>query len=227
MRLWTPPGRQCRLIVLIALLIAIVSAIPSNGTSNSDAVAGEFNPARNIGDDAPVWSDLIGVDDQVHSLSELQNQSVVVVVFTCNSCPYAVDLEDRLVKLSNELPNKNAALVAINVNQIDDDRLPAMKSKAEAKRFKFSYLFDPTQKIAREFGAGYTPECFVLDDQRKIAYMGSFDDSPDGRNIQTSYVRDAVEAVLAGRRPAITETVPIGCRIRYERERRTRRAKSE
>src|SRR6056297_2376436 len=128
MRLWTPPGRQRPLIVPIAFLIAIVSAIFFGGTFNRDAVAGQFNPTRKIGDDAPVWSNLIGVDDQVHSLSELQGKSVVVVIFTCNSCPYAVDLEDRLVKLSNELQSKNAALVAINVNQIDEDGLPAMKS---------------------------------------------------------------------------------------------------
>ena len=169
----------------------------------------------------------MGVDGQKHSFSELQDKSTVVVVFTCNSCPYAVDLEDRLIELSKKLQDKNAAIVAINVNRIDDDALPAMKSKAESKSFPFVYLYDPTQKIARQFGAGYTPECFVLDGQHKIAYMGSFDDSPDGRNVQKSYVHDAIGAVLAGRPPAVNETVPIGCRIRYERERRTRRAKVE
>ncbi|TWT92582.1 thioredoxin family protein [Neorhodopirellula pilleata] len=212
--------------VSIFLMIATGLVPVLEGRGNC-TVAGEFNPTRNIGDDAPAWSDLIGVDDQMHALSDLQDKSVVVVVFTCNSCPYAVDLEDRLVELSQQLQANNAAIVAINVNQVEEDGLPAMKSKAESKQFKFAYLFDPTQKIARQFGAGYTPECFVLDGQRKIAYMGSFDDSPNGRNIQKTYVHDAIEAVLAGRQPTVTETVPIGCRIRYERERRTRRPKAE
>ena len=111
------------------------------------------------------------------------------------------------------------------MNKVKEDLLPKMKATAEEKGFKFPYLFDETQKIAKDFGAKYTPEFFVLDQERKIVYMGSLDDSPDGKNVNQRYVRSAVEAALAGETPKVAETVPIGCRIRFDRQRRTRKAK--
>jgi hypothetical protein len=113
--------------------------------------------------------------------------------------------------------------VAINVNKVEEDLLPAMKQKAEEKSFEFPYLFDVTQKIARDFGAMKTPEVYVLDDKRRVRYMGSIDDSPDGRQITKKYLESAIDSVLAGEDPEIRETVPIGCRVRYERTRRSRR----
>lgn len=186
--------------------------------------AGQYNQVLNIGDAAPAWSDLVGVDDQKHSLADLSDSKVVVVVFTCNSCPYAVDAEDRLLALHQEFAERGVALVAINVNQVEDDLLPAMKAKAKQKGFQFPYLFDETQKIARDYGAIYTPECYVIDRQRKIRYMGALDDSPDGKQVKKRYVHQAIEATLDGRQPEVTETPPIGCRIRYQRVRRTRKA---
>ena len=106
-------------------------------------------------------------------------------------------------------------LVAINVNVVKDDSLAAMKQRAEEKGFPYSYLHDPTQKIAKDYGAIKTPEFFVLDANRKIVYMGSLDDSPDGMAVTKRYVADAVQAVLSGKKPETTETVPIGCRVRY------------
>lgn len=183
--------------------------------------AGEFNQVLNIGDMAPAWNDLPGVDERPHSLADLQKEKVVVVVFTCNSCPYAVDVEDRLIALQKEYSSRGVALVAINVNKVKEDLLPAMKETATEKGFKFPYLFDESQKIAIDYGAKYTPEFFVLDQQRKIVYMGSLDDSPDGKKVSKRYVHLAVEAAIAGAKPDVTETVPIGCRVRFERQRRT------
>ncbi len=186
-------------------------------------LAGEYNQVLDIGDPAPAWEDLEGVDGNRHSLSDLEAKQVVVVVFTCNSCPYAVDAEDRLIALHNKYADQNVALVAINVNKVEEDLLPAMKQKAEEKGFKFPYLFDGTQKIARDFGAMVTPECYVLDSKRRVRYMGPIDDSPDGRQITKKYLESAIDAVLAGEDPEIQEQVPIGCRVRYERTRRSRR----
>jgi hypothetical protein len=81
-------------------------------------------------------------------------------------------------------------------------------------------LFDETQMIAKKFGAGYTPECFVLNQKREVVYMGAIDDSPDKTKVKVKYLEDAVAATLAGGLPKITETVPIGCRIRIVRTRR-------
>ena len=184
--------------------------------------AGKYNQTLSIGDDAPKWSELPGVDDAKHSLPDFQDKKVLVVVFTCNSCPYAVDVEDRLIALQQKYADKGVALVAINVNKVDEDALPAMKEKATQKKFPFVYLYDESQKIARDFGAVYTPEFYVLDGQRKVAYMGAMDDSPDGKNVTKRYVEAAIEAVLASTQPEVAETPAIGCRVRYERQRRTR-----
>lgn len=185
---------------------------------------GKYNPELEIGEKAPSWSMLPGVDDKAHSLHQLKKKEVVVVVFTCNSCPYAEDYEDRIVRFANEQCGAQAkvALVAINVNQIKADRLPAMKKRAEQKKFPFPYLFDETQRIAIQFGAVRTPEFFVLDKERRVVYMGAMDDSADAKKVQRRFLEQAVTATLANGKVVIAETAPIGCSIRYERRRRPR-----
>jgi thiol-disulfide isomerase/thioredoxin len=189
-----------------------------------DTQAGKYNRVLSIGDGAPAWSELPGVDDAKHSLQDLKDKQAVVVVFTCNSCPYAVDVEERLIALQQDYSRQGVAVVAINVNTIVDDALPAMKEKAKAKKFTFAYLYDQTQGIGKAFGAVYTPEFYVLDGKRRVVYMGAMDDSPDGKAVGKTYVRDALDAVLAGQQPSLAETPAVGCRVRYERKRRTRKA---
>ena len=203
-------------ITAVALIVMALSG------ATSVLHAGEFNTTINIGDDVPAWTDLPGTDDQKHSLDDLKDKKVVVVAFTCSSCPYAVDAEDRLIALQQKFANEKVAVVAINVNKVEEDLMPAMKQRAEEKKFNFAYLFDESQQIAKKFGAKYTPEFFVLDENRKIVYMGSLDDSPDGKNVSKPHVTRAIEAALAGKKPAVSETVPIGCRIRFERNLRDR-----
>ena len=186
------------------------------------AVGGEFNATMNIGDAAPTWQSLAGVDGKQHTVESHSGQ-ITVVVFTCNSCPYAIDMEDRLLALHAWCKDNEVLLYAINVNTIEDDALPMMKEKAAEKKFSFPYLYDPTQQIATDFGARYTPELFVIDRAGKIAYMGSLDDSPDGKVVSKTYVQDAVNALLSEKEVSPKETVPIGCRIRYARVRRTRK----
>ncbi len=185
--------------------------------------AGEYNPVREIGDAAPAWNKLPGTDGKTHSLADLKDKDVVVVVFTCNSCPYAVDYEDRLIAFHKKFASRNVTLVAINVNKVPEDALPAMKKKAKQKAFPFVYLFDESQKIAKDYGAFFTPEFFVLNKQRKITYMGSMDNNPDVKKVSKLYLNDAVEATLAGKKVATDETVAFGCKVRFERKRRKRK----
>lgn len=187
------------------------------------SIGGEFNTALDIGATAPAWKDLPGTDGQNHSFESHSDAKVVVVAFTCNSCPYAVDVEDRLIALVKQFDGKDVSVVAINVNTVEEDLMPAMKEKAKERGFNFPYLFDKSQKIAKDYGAKYTPEFFVLSKERKLVYMGSFDDSPAGDKVTKTYVVDAINAVLAGRTVKVTETVPIGCRIRMVRQRRKRK----
>ncbi len=208
-------------LILIRLSIA-VGLLASYLFLASNLVAGEFNLVRSIGDAAPVWQELPATDGTRHSLGDLSDQEIVVVAFTCNSCPYAVDVEDRLIALANKYKPHKAAVVAINVNKVKEDLLPEMKKRSEVRKFNFIYLFDESQQIAREFGAKTTPEFFVLDRNRRIVYMGAFDDSPDGKNVTKRYLADAIDATLRGQSPTVKETVPIGCRIRFEQDLRRR-----
>src|SRR6185369_13520421 len=126
--------------------------------------AGEFNTVLSIGDNGPAWADLPGVDGKKHSLTDLKDKEIVVVVFTCNSCPYAVEYEDRIIAFAKKYagPEGKAAVVAINVNKVPDDSFEKMQQRAKSKGFSFPYLYDESQKIARDYGANFTPEFFVL-----------------------------------------------------------------
>ena len=180
------------------------------------AFCGEHNEVLKIGDVAPAWSELPGTDDNKHSLAELKDRKVVVVVFTCNSCPVAKEYEDRIIELANK--HKEVAFVAINVNRVADDSMDKMIERAKSKSYPFAYLYDETQQIAKQYGANFTPEFFVLDQDRKIAYMGSLDDSTVAKQVKRTYVSNAIQSLLAGTKPELTETLARGCRIRYARE---------
>lgn len=200
--------------VILSLVILVASA--------ALAEAGKYNEVLSIGDAAPAWKELEGVDGKRHALSDLADKEVVVVVFTCNSCPVATDYEDRILAFSKKFagPKGKVGLVAINVNKIAEDQLPKMRERAEAKGFDFPYLYDATQQIGRAFGANFTPEFFVLDRDRKVVFMGGMDDSSQADMVKANFLVPAVEAVLAGKPPETAEAPAIGCRVRYERERR-------
>ena len=197
-----------------ALAVLFVSLVITGSASS-----GEYNSKLNIGDAAPTWTDLPGVDGKKHSLADLKALDVVVVVFTCNSCPIAVDYEDRIIAFTKKYQDK-VAVVAINVNTIAADRLPKMKERARKKKFNFPYMYDESQKIARKYGASYTPEFFVLNKERKIAYMGAMDDRINPADVKAHYLEAAALAVLKGKKPKPGETLAMGCRIRYGRKKK-------
>lgn len=181
-------------------------------------LAGEFNKKLNVGDAAPAWKGLPGTDGKKHSLADLAAKDVVVVVFTCNSCACSEEYEDRIIAFAEKYKEK-VGLVAINVNTIPEDRLEAMTKKAAKKKFPFPYLYDESQQIARDYGATYTPEFFVLDKARKVAYLGAMDDKTKADAVTERYLEAAVEAVLKGKKPPKGETIAHGCLIRYKRSR--------
>ncbi|MDD4268117.1 MAG: thioredoxin family protein [Pirellulales bacterium] len=169
-----------------------------------------------IGDKAPPWSGIIGIDDKEHSLADLKQAKAVVLVFTCNHCPVAQAYEDRLVALQRDYRDKGVRLVAVNVNNLDADKLGPMKVRAKEKQFNFPYLYDPTQKMGRDYGATKTPEIFVLDGERKIAYHGPVDDSQNPDKVKTQHLRQALDAILAGKAPPKAEVLAFGCTIKYD-----------
>ncbi len=205
-----------RAAVVIVLTLAVLFSL------NTQSHAGKYNKVLSVGDDAPKWKELPASDGSSYGPEKFRDRQVLVIVFTCNSCPYSVDYEDRLVAFSKKYcgPKGKVGLVAINVNKIEADRLPAMKVRADLKKFGFPYLFDESQKIARDFGALRTPQFFVLDSKRRVVYMGTMDDSSNATRVKKKHVENAVDALLNGKEIKVSETPPIGCLIRLERKRR-------
>jgi peroxiredoxin len=175
-----------------------------------------------LGATAPDWKDLKGTDDKLYSLADFKDNEVLVIVFTCNSCPYAQDYEDRTIALvkSHCGEGKKTALIAINANKVKEDLPEEMKKRAKEKGFNYPYVWDETQATAKAYGARWTPEFFVFDRDRKLVYRGAMDDDTDPKNAKVNYVAAAIGAALAGEKPKVQEMPAKGCAIRYERPKR-------
>lgn len=184
--------------------------------SVSPLSAAKFNKVLDIGKPAPEWRDLAGVDDKQHSLADLKDAKLVVVVFACNHCPVVKTYERRLIRFVDDYRDKGVEFLAISVSQQPTDQLPQMKARASDSGFNFPYLIDPSQKIAKAYGATHTPHVFVLDQKRRIAYMGKIDDHLDESKVTERFLREAVDALLAGKEPEVAETRQVGCDIEYK-----------
>lgn len=174
-------------------------------------VAPAFAAELEIGAKAPEFKGLPGVDGKEYSLDAMKDAKAIVVCFTCNQCPVAVAYEDRFVEFQKKYADKGVKFVAINANKASED-LAVMKTRAEEKGFNFPYIYDASGKSATEYGAKVTPHIFVLDAERKVAYVGAFDDSQTKPS--KTYVADAVDAILAGKKVEVTNTKAVGCGIR-------------
>lgn len=165
--------------------------------------------AVDVGAKAPDFT-AKGVDGKEYSLDSFKDAKAVVVCFTCNACPVAVAYEDRFIDFAKKYEEKGVKFVALNVNTSED--LDAMKERAEEKGFNFTYAYDASGDAARAYGAQVTPHLFVLDQDRKVVYIGSFDDKQN--NPSKSFVEAAVDASLKGEKPEVTSNRAFGCGIR-------------
>lgn len=204
---------MCRKAVVARTLVAVVFVLTGAYVA---LAATEKSKGLKIGEAAPIWKELKGTDDKAHSLKDLEKAKAVVVVFTCDACPVAKAYEKRLTDFAKAYKEKGVELVAINVSRGEADNLDRMKLKAKENGLEFTYLMDPSQKTGRAYGATVTPHVFVLDAKRKVAYMGAFDDSIDPDKVKHHYAIDAVEAVRAGKKPAVETSQQFGCGISYE-----------
>lgn len=172
-----------------------------------------------IGDKAIHFA-LRGVDNHEHSLANYADKDAVVIFFSCNHCPYVQAWEDRIIQVQADYADKGVQFMAINANdalRYPDDNFPKMKQRAQQKGFNFPYLYDEMQEIANFYGAQNTPEFFVFDKERVLRYHGALDDNFDDPNaVKSQYLRDALDAVLAGQTPTVAETPVIGCTIKWK-----------
>jgi peroxiredoxin len=162
---------------------------------------------------------MLSVDGKTVTLTTSKGDKGTLVIFTCNHCPYAKAWESRIVALGNELAGRGIGVVAINSNDpkvAADDGYESMQQRAKEKGFAFPYVVDDTSNVARAFGATRTPEVFLFDAQGKLVYHGAVDDnSEDASKVTVSYLRDAAEALIAGKPVQTAETKALGCTIKF------------
>ncbi|WP_052752771.1 thioredoxin family protein [Kordia zhangzhouensis] len=164
---------------------------------------------------------LKNVDGQMVSLANYSDAKGFIITFTCNTCPYSVAYEDRLIALDKKYASKGFPVIAINPNNPEakpGDSYDAMKVRAQEKGFTFPYLFDDGQKIYPVFGATRTPHMYVIaktDKGLQVKYIGAIDDNYKDADAATKhYVEDAVNALLEGKEVEVTSTKAIGCSIK-------------
>ncbi len=171
-----------------------------------------------IGAVAPDFS-LPGVDDRTYALADFKEKKIVVVMFTCNHCPYVQAYESRMITIQNAFPE--AALVAINANETEhypEDDFPHMVRRSKAQGYNFPYLRDAQQSVADAYGAHYTPEIFLLDAQRLLRYTGRIDDNWQFPEKVVSHdLRDAIQAILSAKAVPVPETHAVGCTLKWAR----------
>jgi len=199
-------------IVSALAIVLLVSAFTLNKTN--------VNPGYQIGDIATDFS-LKNIDGNMVSLKDYKEAKGYIVIFTCNTCPYAVAYEDRVEALNKKYANLGYPVIAIMPNNPDvqpGDRLEAMQARAKAKGFTFPYLMDRGQKIYPQYGATKTPHVYILEKTKKgneVKYIGAIDDNyQDEASVSKKYVENAVDALLQGKEIEEKETRAIGCSIK-------------
>ncbi len=197
----------------LVFLIIIVSVITAFTVSNKDT-------GYKVGDAATDF-ELENINGNMVSLSDYEDAKGFIVIFTCNTCPYAVANEDRIIALDKKYKSKGYPVIAINPNDPKaqpDDTMEKMQAKAKEKGFTFPYLMDKGQKIYPQYGATKTPHTYVLEKIEGnyiVQYIGAIDDSSrDASAVKVKYVENAVDALLVGKKPEIKTTKAIGCSIK-------------
>ncbi|HUK79556.1 MAG TPA: thioredoxin family protein [Nitrososphaerales archaeon] len=170
-----------------------------------------------LGSSAPDF-DLLGVDGRRYSLQSFKAKPVLVVIFSCNHCPYVKDYESRMVAIQRDYQGRGVQLIAINSNDdkaYPEDSFPEMVKRAKDKGFNFPYLRDDTQRVVEAYGGVCTPHVFAFDGNRKLRYRGRIDDSRDPSKVASSDLRNAVDDLLKGADVRVPDTRPFGCSIKW------------
>lgn len=196
--------------VIYSLLIFFAAVLTTDSVDNG----------YDIGDIATDFN-LENIDGKFVSLSDFNDAKGFIIVFTCNTCPYAVLYEDRIEALNKKYASQGYPLIAIMPNNVQSkpgDSMKSMKQRAIDKGFTFPYLMDAGQKIYPQYGATKTPHVYILESTTRgpvVRYIGGIDDNyKDATLVKTNYVEDAIEALKKGNLINQTTTKAIGCSIK-------------
>jgi len=197
-------------------LVGLLWAAQLDGPVGADPPPrSKFNREVAVGDDAPVFEGLLGIDGQRHSLGDYHESPIVVVVFLRNLCPTTHQYEARLREFAKGCATDKVQVVAISVSRNPAEGLDRLAIRAKDKDYQWPCLVDDSQFTGRQYGATVTPQFFVLNQDRKIAYMGAFDDDARGTSVKRHFVADAVRNLLAGKPVDPADTLAKGCEIEY------------
>ena len=176
--------------------------------------------AVQLGFKAPYFILWDAVSEKFLTLENLKSDKAILIMFICNHCPYVKHVNAGLVILANDYKPKGISFAAINSNdpvQYPEDSLLKMKEYAEILKYPFPYLYDETQEVARDYNAACTPEFYLFDKNLSLIYHGQFDDSrpSNGKPVTGKDVRDALDAVLAGKPVPENQMPGVGCSIKW------------
>lgn len=189
-----------------------VSPVPSK-----EQIEMALNTTLPLGSPAPSFV-LPGVDGAEHALGDYASADVLVLIQSCNHCPYVLAWEGRMASIARDYADRGVRVVAVCSNDgvsHPEDSFPAMVKHAQEQDFPFDYLRDEEQELARALGSARTPEVFVFGRDRTLVYHGAIDDSRDEDAVASHYLRDALDAELVGGVPAVAETAPSGCSVKW------------
>jgi thiol-disulfide isomerase/thioredoxin len=204
--------KRASMVSAIAFLIGAAAAARA-GESTGGLALGSKVPA------AVAKTKMKNVDGKLLSIADAAGKSGTLVVFTCNHCPFAKAWEERIVELGNSYAGKGIGVILVNANDPTmhaEDGFDEMQARAKSRGMKIPYVVDDTSAVARAFGASVTPEAFLFDKAGKLAYHGTIDDNrQDASRVKAHYLKDALDAVVAGKAPAVAETKGLGCSIKF------------
>lgn len=163
---------------------------------------------------------LKGVDERIYTLENFADAKILVIVFMCNHCPYVQAVWQRLIDLQARFIDRNVQFVGINSNvanpDYSEDNFENMKIEYDRRKMNFPYLTDEIQSVARAYEAQCTPDIFVYDSDRKLAYHGRVDDNwKDPDKVSKQELAEAIEALLRGDRPSLEQHPSMGCSIKF------------
>jgi peroxiredoxin len=206
-----------RFRVPLTLLAAALLDLPAHAADPpappASLALGSAAPAADVA--------MMNVDGKSVTLASARGARGLLVVFTCNHCPWAQAWESRIVRIGNDAQRRGLGVVAVNPNDPTDhpdDAFERMVERARSRGMRFPYVVDATSGVARAFGATKTPEAFLFDAKGRLVYKGTIDDdAKQPARVKSHWLRDAVDAVVAGRPVAVAETKAFGCSIKFRK----------
>jgi cytochrome oxidase Cu insertion factor (SCO1/SenC/PrrC family) len=152
------------------------------------------------------------------TISEIKKEQGVLVMFSCNTCPYVIKNQQRTIDIANYAEKNKVGVIILNSNEgqrNDDDSYEAMKAYAKQQNYKWHYAVDKNNELADAFGASRTPECYLFNKDLKLVYHGAIDDNPtDAGNVKRHHLQEAINEMVAGKEVSYKESRSVGCGIK-------------